>query len=75
MDGDPHQRRYVVRMLATLAAVSLVVVTNNVVVLVLAWGAASVALHVCSPSTPPTGPSRWPSPTRSSCSPAAPTWR
>ncbi len=43
--GDPHERRYVCRLLATLAAVSLVVVANQIVVLVAAWTAASVALH------------------------------
>lgn len=43
--GDAHEQRYARRMLATLAAVSLVVVANHLVLLVLAWGAASVALH------------------------------
>ena len=43
--GDPHEHRYVRLMLATLAAVSVVVVTNNLVVLVVAWAGTSVALH------------------------------
>ncbi len=43
--GDPFEQRYAARMLATLAAVSLVVVANHLVVLVAAWTAASLALH------------------------------
>ena len=43
--GDPHERRYVRRLLATLAAVSVVVVANHLVLLVVAWTTASVALH------------------------------
>ena len=43
--GDLHEGRYARRMLATLAAVSLVVVANNVLLLVAAWAVASVALH------------------------------
>lgn len=43
--GDPFEQRYATRLLATLAAVSLVVVTNHLVVLVAAWTAASVTLH------------------------------
>lgn len=43
--GDPHEQRYAARMLMTLAAVSLVVVANNLLVLVVAWAAASFALH------------------------------
>lgn len=45
MAGDPGQRRYLVRLLATVAATALVVVTNHLAVLVAAWAAASVALH------------------------------
>ena len=45
LHGDPHERRYARRMLATLAAVSLVVVANSVLLLVAAWAVASVALH------------------------------
>ena len=43
--GDVHEQRYAGRMLATLAAVSLVVVSNHLVLLVAAWTATSVALH------------------------------
>lgn len=43
--GDPHEQRYLWRMLATLAAVSTVVVANDLLLLVAAWAAASVALH------------------------------
>ena len=43
--GDLHEQRYAGRMLATLAAVSVVVVANHLVLLVVAWTATSVALH------------------------------
>ncbi len=43
--GDAHEQRYAGRMLATLAAVSVVVVSNHLVLLVAAWTATSVALH------------------------------
>lgn len=43
--GDPNERAYVVRMLATLAAVCIVVTTNNLVVMTLAWTSTSLALH------------------------------
>lgn len=43
--GDLDERRYARRLLATLAAVSVVVVANHLVLLVLAWTATSVALH------------------------------
>jgi NAD(P)H-quinone oxidoreductase subunit 5 len=43
--GDLHERRYVRRLLAILASVSLVVVANQLLLLVAAWAAASVALH------------------------------
>lgn len=43
--GDPHQRRYVERLLATLGAVLAVVVANNLLLLVAAWAGASFALH------------------------------
>ena len=43
--GDPQEQRYASRMLATLAAVSLVVVANHLVLLVVAWTVTSVALH------------------------------
>ncbi len=45
LTGDAHEQRYAGRMLATLAAVSMVVVSNNLVLLVVAWAATSVALH------------------------------
>lgn len=45
LGGDPDQARYARRMLATLAAVSVVVVANNILLLVLAWTAASIAMH------------------------------
>jgi NAD(P)H-quinone oxidoreductase subunit 5 len=45
LGGDVHERRYVRRLLATLAAVSVVVVANNLLLLAVAWAAASVALH------------------------------
>ena len=43
--GDPHERRYIQRMMATLAAVGLVIVANNLLVLTLAWTLTSLALH------------------------------
>ncbi len=43
--GDPNERQYVARLLATVAAVAFVVVANHLVVLVLAWAATSLALH------------------------------
>lgn len=43
--GELRQARYVQALLATLAAVSVVVITNNFVVLALAWLATSLALH------------------------------
>jgi len=43
--GDPRERGYVGHLLATLAAVAVVVVANHLVVLVVAWAAASLALH------------------------------
>lgn len=43
--GDPHERRYISRLLATVAAVTVVVVANDLVVLVVAWTATSLALH------------------------------
>ena len=45
LGGDAYERRYVRRLLATLAAVSVVVVANHVLLLVAAWAAASFALH------------------------------
>jgi NAD(P)H-quinone oxidoreductase subunit 5 len=43
--GDPRARRYCGRLLATLTAVAMVVVTNNLVVLTIAWLASSLAVH------------------------------
>ena len=43
--GDPHETRYAQLMLATLAAVSMVVVANNLALLIAAWTATSLALH------------------------------
>jgi NAD(P)H-quinone oxidoreductase subunit 5 len=43
--GDPEQLRYVRRLLSTLAAVSVVVVANHLLVLVVAWMATSFAMH------------------------------
>jgi len=43
--GDPHEQRYVRRLLATLVAVVVVVVANNLLLLSAAWAATSLALH------------------------------
>lgn len=45
MGGDAGQARYTRWLMATLAAVAVVVITNNLAVLALAWLATSVALH------------------------------
>ena len=45
MGGDAGQARYVRWLMATLAAVALVIVTNNLAVLAVAWLATSLALH------------------------------
>ncbi len=45
LGGEADQHRYVRGLLATVAAVSVVVVSNHLVLLVVAWAAASVALH------------------------------
>jgi NAD(P)H-quinone oxidoreductase subunit 5 len=45
LDGQPGLVRYARWLAATLAAVALVVVTDHVLVLALAWTAASVSLH------------------------------
>lgn len=45
MGGDASQPRYVRWLMATLASVSVVVVTNNLAVLAAAWLATSLALH------------------------------
>jgi NAD(P)H-quinone oxidoreductase subunit 5 len=43
--GDPLERRYVGRLIATIGAVTAVVVTNHLILLVLAWSATSLAMH------------------------------
>ncbi|MCY7315678.1 MAG: NADH-quinone oxidoreductase subunit L [Rubrivivax sp.] len=45
LDGEPAQRRYLCSLLLTLAAVTLLLTTNNLMVLALAWIATSLALH------------------------------
>lgn len=45
MDGDPSQRRFLRGLLATLAAVVLLVLAGNFLLLVLAWIATSLTLH------------------------------
>lgn len=45
LDGELAQAHYVRWLMATLAAVAVVVITNNMVVLVVAWMATSMALH------------------------------
>ena len=45
LSGDPYERRYIGRLLATIAAVAVVVVANHLVVLMLAWTATSLAMH------------------------------
>jgi len=43
--GEPNQARYLFALMATLGAVAVVVTTNNLLVLALAWTGASLALH------------------------------
>lgn len=45
LSGEREERHYVRWLMATLATVALVVTTNHVLVLVLAWAATSLALH------------------------------
>ncbi len=45
LDGDPGQMRYVRWFLATLAAVSLLVLANHLLLVWLAWLGTSIALH------------------------------
>ena len=45
LDGEPGRPRYVRWFLATMAGVSLLVVTNDLLILALAWTATSVTLH------------------------------
>ena len=45
LDGAKGQPRYIRGLMLTLAAVTLLVITNNLAVLALAWIATSLALH------------------------------
>lgn len=45
LNGEPEERHYVRWIMATLATVSLVIATNHVLLLALAWTATSFALH------------------------------
>ena len=45
LNGEREERHYVRWLMATLASVSVVVATNHVLVLALAWTATSLALH------------------------------
>ncbi len=45
LDGEPGRPRYVRWFLATMAGVSLLVVTNDLIVLALAWTASSLTMH------------------------------
>lgn len=45
LDGDPDVQRYARWLLATLAAVTLLVVSSHLLVIALAWTATSLALH------------------------------
>ena len=45
LNGEREERHYVRWLMATLATVALVVATNHVLVLALAWAATSLALH------------------------------
>ena len=45
LDGERGQPRYVRSLMMTLAAVSLLVLSNNLLLLALAWIATSLALH------------------------------
>lgn len=42
---EPGERRYVRNLLLTLAAVTIVVTTGNLAILILAWAASSLTLH------------------------------
>ena len=45
LEGDPSQAYYVRWFMATLAAVTLLVISNNLMLLALAWICTSLALH------------------------------
>ena len=45
LDGEAHQQRYVSALMVTLAAVCVIVITDNLGVLVAAWTVTSLGLH------------------------------
>jgi NAD(P)H-quinone oxidoreductase subunit 5 len=45
MAGDPNEPAYIGHLLRTLAAVSLLVVTNNLILFLVAWVLTSLSLH------------------------------
>ncbi len=45
LQGEPGQARYMRSLMLTLASVSLLVITNNLLLLALAWVATSLSLH------------------------------
>ena len=45
LNGEPEERRYVRWLMATLAAVGVVIAANHVLLLALAWMATSMAMH------------------------------
>lgn len=45
LDGDPHQLAYLRRLLLTLAAVSALASSNNLLLIALLWLATSLSLH------------------------------
>lgn len=45
LEGEPGQRRYAAALMTTLGAVAVVVLTDHLGVLVLAWAGSSLALH------------------------------
>ena len=45
LNGEAGQRRYLISLFMTLAAVNIVVIANNVAVLAVAWVMTSLALH------------------------------
>jgi len=45
LEGEPRQRVYLAALMSTLAAISVVVLTGNLAVLVAAWSCSSLSLH------------------------------
>jgi NAD(P)H-quinone oxidoreductase subunit 5 len=45
LDGEPHQDRFVRAMLFTLAAVSVLMLSRHLAIIVLAWSGTSIGLH------------------------------